>query len=107
MLELHTTSVPVDVKMGIQSDPDPVPEPALAAVIMDSTTQTDAPILVEEAEISSQAEEPPKASVIARSEMAILHEEVIAPQPVRVSSSMGTDLGVLPTRAQAETQTNG
>ncbi|KAF8889574.1 hypothetical protein BD779DRAFT_1662013 [Infundibulicybe gibba] len=95
----------VTVETGIQSDPEPIPEPAPAVITRDSTMQTDAPILVEKAEISSQTEEPPKAPVIARSEMAIQHEEVVAPQPARVSSSMGTDPEVLPIRAQVEIQT--
>ncbi|KAF8886994.1 meiotic cell cortex C-terminal pleckstrin homology-domain-containing protein [Infundibulicybe gibba] len=54
----------VTAEMGIQSDPVPIPEPAV--VIVDSVVETNAPILVEKTETSVQTEEPPKAEPVIR-----------------------------------------
>ncbi|KAF8885292.1 meiotic cell cortex C-terminal pleckstrin homology-domain-containing protein [Infundibulicybe gibba] len=54
----------VTAEMSIQSDPVPIPEPAV--VIVDSVVETNTPILVEKTEISVQTEEPPKAEPVIR-----------------------------------------
>ncbi|KAF8886927.1 hypothetical protein BD779DRAFT_1624570 [Infundibulicybe gibba] len=54
----------ITAEMGIQSEPVPIPEPAV--VIVDSVVRTNAPILVKKTEISVQTEELPKAEPVVR-----------------------------------------